>query len=100
MVAGFFVLADEVSIKKTMKSPIIYECDGTKEHFTTTQIDDIKFSQVYNLYRVKYGVPFPDEIKNKEKEYQSLIKYKFKESLYGYISVRWNRFYSLINDMI
>ena len=42
---------------------LFYECEDTKEYFTTTEIDEINLSQVYNLYRVKYGIPFPDEIK-------------------------------------
>ena len=40
-----------------------YECDQTKERFTTTEIDEADLAQVYNQYRAKYGIPFPEEIK-------------------------------------
>lgn len=40
-----------------------YECEETKEHFTTTKLDEINLSQVYNQYREKYGIPYTDEIK-------------------------------------
>ncbi len=40
-----------------------YECDDTKERFTTTELDELNVGQVYNQYRVKYGIPFPDEIR-------------------------------------
>lgn len=42
---------------------LYYECEDTKEHFTTTEIDELNLAQVYNQYRIKYGIPFPDEIK-------------------------------------
>lgn len=41
-----------------------YLCEDTGERFTTTSIDEINLSQVYNQYRIKYGIPFPDEIRN------------------------------------
>lgn len=45
-----------------------YECEKTGERFTTTQLDEVNTKQVYNQYRVKYGIPFVDEIvKLKEK---------------------------------
>jgi len=40
-----------------------YQCEDTNERFTTTEIDEINLSQVYNQYRIKYGIPFPDGIK-------------------------------------
>lgn len=39
-----------------------YICLDTQEQFTTTAIDELNLGQVYNQYRVKYGIPFPDEI--------------------------------------
>lgn len=39
-----------------------YVCDDTHESFSTTELDEININQVYNQYRVKYGIPFPDEI--------------------------------------
>lgn len=39
-----------------------YECLDTYEQFTTRELDELNLIQVYNQYRVKYGIPFPDEI--------------------------------------
>ena len=40
-----------------------YRCMDTNEEFTTTELDQLNMNQVYNLYRQKYAIPFPDEIK-------------------------------------
>lgn len=40
-----------------------YECEDSHERFTTTALDEVNVAQVYNQYRAKYGIPFPDEIK-------------------------------------
>ena len=39
-----------------------YVCTDTGEQFTTTELDTLNINQVYNQYRTKYGIPFPDEI--------------------------------------
>lgn len=39
-----------------------YRCEDTGELFTTCESDDAGFFQVTNQYRVKYGIPFSDEI--------------------------------------
>lgn len=49
---------------------LFYLCEDTKERFTTTEIDEINLSQVYNQYRIKYGIPFPDEIKRIRRTYE------------------------------
>lgn len=46
-----------------------YECQDSHEHFTTTELDEINIAQVYNQYRAKYGIPFPEEIKQIRKHY-------------------------------
>lgn len=46
-----------------------YVCDDTGEQFTTTELDEVNVSQIYNQYRVKYGIPFPDEVKMTRKKY-------------------------------
>lgn len=40
-----------------------YQCVATGEEFTTDEIDQINLDQVYNQYRVRFGLPFPNEIK-------------------------------------
>lgn len=48
---------------------LCYKCVDTQELFTTTQMDTVNTMQVYNQYRTKYGIPFPDEIRNIRKRY-------------------------------
>lgn len=46
-----------------------YLCEVTGEEFTTDEIDQINLNQIYNQYRDKYGLPFPDQIKNIREKY-------------------------------
>lgn len=39
-----------------------YLCEDSGESFTTTELDEFNLSQVYNQYRDKHNIPFPDEI--------------------------------------
>ena len=39
-----------------------YKCEDTNEQFTTTELDELNMTQVYNQYRDKFNIPFPDEI--------------------------------------
>lgn len=39
-----------------------YRCEDTGEEFTTAESDNAGFFQVTNQYRIKYGIPFTDEI--------------------------------------
>lgn len=39
-----------------------YKCDDSGEQFTTTALDELNMNQVYNQYRDKFKIPFPDEI--------------------------------------
>ena len=39
-----------------------YLCKDTGEQFTNDELDKVNTNQVYNQYRTKYGIPFPDEI--------------------------------------
>ena len=41
-----------------------YQCVDTRELFTTTELDTANTMQIYNQYRTKYGIPFPDEIRS------------------------------------
>ena len=40
-----------------------YLCKDSGEQFTSTELDDVNMNQVYNQYRDKYNLPFPEEIK-------------------------------------
>jgi uncharacterized phage-associated protein/DNA-binding transcriptional regulator YiaG len=46
-----------------------YECVDSKEAFTTAELDTLNITQVHNLYRAKYGIPFIEEIKNIREKY-------------------------------
>lgn len=39
-----------------------YECEVTKERFTTTPLDEQNVQQVYDQYRAKYGIPNAEAI--------------------------------------
>lgn len=40
-----------------------YECKDTGEQFTTEEQDEQLCNELYNQYRIRHGIPFPDEIK-------------------------------------
>lgn len=39
-----------------------YKCQDSGEQFTTTSMDEVNLNQLYNQYRDKFNIPFPDEI--------------------------------------
>ncbi len=39
-----------------------YKCEDSEEQFTTTSLDEVNMNQVYNQYRNRFNIPFPDEI--------------------------------------
>lgn len=49
---------------------ICYKCVDTEETFTTTQMDVVNTAQIYNGYRTRYEIPFPDEIKDIRNRYE------------------------------
>lgn len=46
-----------------------YKCTDSGEAFTTEQLDELHIRQLYNQYRVKYNLPFPDKIKSIREKY-------------------------------
>lgn len=54
--------------------------DRNGETWTTTELDVVNTSQVYNQYRVRHGIPFPDEISDLRK-YYGLSALKMSEIL-------------------
>lgn len=77
---GNAILERKVSILSFRKNEFeitehFYVCEETKEEFTTSELDEININQVYNQYRDKFGLPFPDQIKRiREKYAVSAIK--------------------------
>ena len=39
-----------------------YKCEDSGEQFTNTALDEVNMNQLYNQYREKFKIPFPDEI--------------------------------------
>lgn len=46
-----------------------YECEQTKERFTTTEMDEENVQQVYRQYRAKYGIPSSKDIAELKDKY-------------------------------
>lgn len=46
-----------------------YYCNDSKEQFTTTELDEININQLYNQYRSKHHLPFPEEIQAIREQY-------------------------------
>lgn len=46
-----------------------YECEQTKERFTTTEMDEENVQQVYRQYRTKYGIPSGEEVAELKEKY-------------------------------
>ena len=46
-----------------------YRCQKCNEEFTTTDVDTVTMLQLYNQYREKYDIPFPEEIKSLREKY-------------------------------
>ncbi|HJU45372.1 MAG TPA: type II TA system antitoxin MqsA family protein [Chitinophagaceae bacterium] len=47
-----------------------YKCEKCSEEFTTTEADAIGLTQVYNQYREKYNILFPEEIITIRQQYE------------------------------
>jgi DNA-binding transcriptional regulator YiaG len=46
-----------------------YKCEDSGEQFTTTALDEVNLNQVYNQYRDKFNIPFPDDIRRIRSRY-------------------------------
>lgn len=57
-----------------------YKCNKCKEEFTTSEIDTLNTNQVYNLYREKYLIPFPEQLTS-IREHYNLSASKMSELL-------------------
>jgi len=47
-----------------------YRCEDSGGEFTTEELDQLNVNQLYNQYREKYSIPFPDEIKAIREKYE------------------------------
>ncbi|MEB2780014.1 DUF4065 domain-containing protein [Algoriphagus sp. C2-6-M1] len=46
-----------------------YLCEDSGERFTSTQLDELNLSLVYNSFRAKHHIPSPEEIKETREKY-------------------------------
>lgn len=46
-----------------------YHCEDSGEEFVTPELGDLNLNQVYNQYRAKHHILFPEEIKNVREKY-------------------------------
>jgi putative zinc finger/helix-turn-helix YgiT family protein len=46
-----------------------FKCEDSGEQFTSTDLDELNTNQVYNQYRDKFNIPFPDEITRIREKY-------------------------------
>ena len=63
---------EDVIVFRKESFPIIYHyyfCEGSKEEFTDEALENLNLNQVYNQYRAKYNLPFPDQIKEIREQY-------------------------------
>ena len=82
---GEAILKKELRTMNFRKEPFeiwfrFYKCKDSGEQFTTDELDTVNTNQVYNQYRAKYGIPFPDEIKAIREQY-GLSAHKMSEIL-------------------
>jgi transcriptional regulator with XRE-family HTH domain len=49
---------------------LFYKCEDTEEEFSNDTLDQINLNQLYNQYRVRYGLPFPEHIKQIREQYK------------------------------
>src|SRR5690606_31878218 len=49
---------------------LYYKCKDTGEEFSTDKLDQVNLNQLYNQYRGKYGLPFPEQIKEIRRQYK------------------------------
>jgi putative zinc finger/helix-turn-helix YgiT family protein len=47
-----------------------YKCESCNEEFTVKETDTLVLNQIYNQYREKHGIPFPEELVQLRKKYR------------------------------
>ena len=67
-----------------------YRCEDTGEKFTTVEQDTATFNDLYSQYRIKHGIPFPDEIKAIRQRYG--MNYSQIGKLLGFGVNQWAKY--------
>jgi DNA-binding transcriptional regulator YiaG/uncharacterized phage-associated protein len=66
-----FTRIEKLSFRKEEFDIVYHYCVDDEDHyeFTTTEVDELNLTQLYNKYRAKYKLPFPDDVKNIRAKY-------------------------------
>lgn len=67
-----------------------YVCQDTKERFTDEKQDELFCNELYNQYRIKHGLPFPDEIKSIRERYK--LNFTQITKLAGFGQNQWRHY--------
>ena len=67
-----------------------YICKDTGEQFTTEAQDEQLCNELYNQYRIKHGIPFPDEIKKIREHYG--LSYSQITKIIGFGQNQWRQY--------
>lgn len=67
-----------------------YVCADTGEQFTTDEQDEQLCNELYNQYRVRHGIPFPDEIKKIREKYQ--LSFSQITKITGFGQNQWRQY--------
>ncbi|MBP5635956.1 MAG: DUF4065 domain-containing protein [Bacteroidales bacterium] len=69
-----------------------YKCEDTGQTFTDSEQDDSTLNDLYSQYRIKHGIPFPDEIKAIRTRYN--MNYSQISKLLGFGVNQWAKYES------
>lgn len=67
-----------------------YICEDTGEQFSGEGQDDLVLNQVYNQWRIRHGVPFPEDIKATRKRYG--LNYSQMSKIMGFGANQWKQY--------
>ena len=67
-----------------------YVCEDTGEQFTGEGQDDLVLNQVYNQWRIRHGVPFPEDIKAIRLRYS--LNYSQMSKIMGFGANQWKQY--------
>lgn len=59
-----------------------FKCEKCNQEFTNTEVDQVNIIQVYNQYRERYDIPFPQELKGLRTKYG--LSYSLISKLLGF----------------
>jgi len=64
------IVEKEFKKEKFQISEFFYKCESCGEEFTTKETDTLVVNQIYNQYREKYELPFPEELVQLREKYK------------------------------